>query len=86
MTEHKEADFLETIVKGLVTKPEDVRIDRTVDEMGVLYTVNVNEIDISRTIGKNGNVAQAIRLLLKTVGYLHHVRASMKVNIPTKIK
>ncbi len=84
MTEHPELVFLTNIIEGIVTLPEKVKIKRQVDEMGVLFTIDVDPVDVSRVIGKDGNVAQAIRLLLKAAGYLHHVRASMKVNVPQK--
>ncbi|KKT21785.1 MAG: hypothetical protein UW07_C0055G0007 [Candidatus Nomurabacteria bacterium GW2011_GWF2_43_8] len=36
MEEHDKV-FLEYVVKALVDNPNDVKIDRTVDEMGVLW-------------------------------------------------
>ncbi len=77
-----ENEFLEMIIKEIVTKPEEVKIERKVDELGVLYLINVDESDLAKVIGKKGNVAQAIRLLLKVVGYKYSVRASMKIQIP----
>jgi predicted RNA-binding protein YlqC (UPF0109 family) len=35
MDTHEDKQFLETLVKALVDHPESVRINRTVDEMGV---------------------------------------------------
>jgi len=77
-----EEQFLEMIIKGIVTEPDKVEIVRKKDEMGVLYTVTAAESDLAKIIGKQGNIAQAIRLLLKVVGYKYSVRASMKINVP----
>jgi len=81
---YPEQDYLKMIVDGIAEKPEAVKIERRVDDMGVLYTVSVADEDIAKVIGKEGKTAKAIRLLLKTVGYKYHVRASMKVDIPEK--
>ncbi len=80
--EYKEVQFLENLIKELVDKPESVKINRKVDEMGVLLTVDVDPIDVGKIIGRQGNIAKAIRLLLGAVGYKHKVKASMKVNQP----
>ena len=79
---NNEQEFLELIIKEIVAKPDKVKITRKIDELGVLYLVNVDEIDLPKVIGKKGNIAQAIRLLLKAVGFKHGVRASMKIETP----
>jgi len=78
----KEQKFLEGIVKELVTKQDEINIVRTVDDRGTLYTITADKDDVSKIIGRNGNIAQAIRLLLKAVGYKYGVRASMKIDVP----
>lgn len=82
MTENKDQIFLENLVKSLVSKPEEVTITRKVDEMGVLLTLKVAQEDVSKVIGRNGQIAKAIRLLLKTVGYANKVRATLKIDAP----
>ncbi len=78
----KEQQFLVMILKEIVSQPEKVVITRTVDDMGVLYTLDVAPEDAAKVIGKEGQIAKAIRLLLKTVGYKNKVRASLKINNP----
>jgi len=39
----QDQDFLEFVVKSIVAHPEDVKLDRKVDEMGVLLTVDVHK-------------------------------------------
>ena len=75
-------EFLEYVVKSLVDKPEDVKIDRTVDEMGVLITLSVNAEDMGKIIGRQGNTAKAIRTLLRVIGMKNNARVNLKINEP----
>lgn len=74
--------FLEYVVKALVDHPNDVKIKRTVDEMGVLMTLDVHIDDMGKTIGKQGNTAKAIRALLRVVGMKNNARVNLKINEP----
>jgi predicted RNA-binding protein YlqC (UPF0109 family) len=74
--------MLEFVVKALVEKPEDVKINRTVDEMGVLMTLDVNKDDMGKIIGREGNTAKAIRTLLRVVGMKNNARVNLKINEP----
>lgn len=77
-----DAQFLEFVVKALVDNPNDVKINRTVDEMGVLLTLEVNPIDMGKIIGRSGNTAKAIRTLLRVVGMKNNARVNLKINEP----
>ncbi len=79
-----EADkqFLEMIVKNIVSNPNDVSVDRTVDEMGVLLTLKINPADMGYVIGRKGQTAQAIRTLLKIVGAKNNSRVNLKIFDP----
>ena len=57
----RDQDFLEFVVKGLVEHPDDVKINRTVDEMGVLLALDLNPEDMGKVIGRSGNTAKAKR-------------------------
>lgn len=74
--------FLEYVVKALVDNPNDVKIDRTVDEMGVLITLTVNPADMGKIIGRMGNTAKAIRTLLRVIGMKNNARVNLKINEP----
>jgi len=74
--------FLEFVVKALVDNPDDVKINRTVDEMGVLLTLDVNPEDMGKIIGRSGNTAKAIRTLLRVVGMKNNSRVNLKINEP----
>lgn len=77
-----DASFLEYVVKALVDHPEKVKVTRTVDEMGVLITLDVHPDDMGKIIGRSGNTAKAIRTLLRVVGMKNDARVNMKINEP----
>jgi predicted RNA-binding protein YlqC (UPF0109 family) len=74
--------FLEYVIKALVDSPNDVSINRTVDEMGVLLTLSVNPSDMGKVIGRQGNTAKAIRTLLRVIGMKTNSRVNLKINEP----
>lgn len=80
--EAQDKQFLETIVKQIVSNPEDVNVERTVDEMGVLLTLKINPADMGYVIGRKGQTAQAIRTLLKIVGAKNNSRVNLKIYDP----
>ena len=75
-------EFLEYIIKGLVDHPEDVKVDRKVDEMGVLLSLKVHPEDMGQIIGKAGSTARAIRNLIRIVGLKNHARVNLKIEEP----
>ena len=78
----KDQEFLEYVVKSIVGHPDDVTADRTVDERGVLLTLNIHSEDMGYVIGRKGQTAQAIRTLLKIVGAKNNARVNLKINEP----
>jgi len=78
----KEQEFLEYVVKALVDEPNAVKIERKVDEMGVLLTLDVASVDMGKIIGRSGNTAKAIRTLLRVVGMKNNARVNLKINEP----
>jgi len=77
-----DVQFLDFVIKALVENPNDVKIHRTVDEMGVLMTLDVNPADMGKIIGREGNTAKAIRTLLRVVGMKNNARVNLKINEP----
>lgn len=78
----RDREFLEYVVKMLVDNPDDVKINRVVDEMGVLLTLDVHPDDMGKIIGRSGNTAKAIRTLLRVVGMKNDARVNLKINEP----
>jgi predicted RNA-binding protein YlqC (UPF0109 family) len=71
--------FVEYIVKSLVGNPDDVVIERIIDEKGVLLTLTVNPDDLGRVIGKRGMTAQSLRTLLRALGTKNDARYNLKI-------
>ena len=78
----QEQEFLEYVVKALVDNPDDVAVNRSVDEMGVLLTLKINQADMGKIIGRGGNTAKAIRTLLRVVGLKNRSRVNLKIEEP----
>ena len=81
-TEARDEQFLEFLVKSIVDHPEDVIVDRKVDEMGVLLTLKVNPLDMGQIVGRKGSTAQSIRSLLRIVGIKNNARVNLKILEP----
>jgi len=71
--------FVEYIVKSLVGHPDDVVVERIIDEKGVLLTLTVNPDDLGRVIGKRGGTAQSLRTLLRALGTKNDARYNLKI-------
>jgi predicted RNA-binding protein YlqC (UPF0109 family) len=78
----QDQEFLEYVIKALVDTPSAVKIDRKVDEMGVLMTLKIDPADMGKIIGRNGNTAKSIRTLLRIVGLKNHARVNLKIEEP----
>ncbi len=71
--------FVEYIVKSLVGKPDAVKVDRRIDEKGVLLELTVDPEDLGRVIGKRGSTAQSLRTLLRALGTKNDARYNLKI-------
>ena len=80
----EDKDFLEMIVKELVDKPEDVVVERNIDERGVLLTLKVNPEEMGKIIGKQGQTARSLRTLLRIIGNKNNSYVNLKVYEPEK--
>lgn len=71
--------FVEYVVKSLVSHPDAVKVDRSVDEKGVLLELTVDPEDLGRVIGKHGATAQSMRTLLRALGTKNDARYNLKI-------
>lgn len=78
----EDQEFLEYLIKALVDNPSAVKTDRKVDEMGVLITLKVDPADMGKIIGRAGQTAKAIRMLLRVVGIKNNARVNLKIEEP----
>lgn len=82
MEKFRDQEFLEFLVKSLVDNPQDVVVERKIDEMGVLLTLKVNRADMGQIVGRQGSTAKAIRSLLRIVGMKNNARVNLKILEP----
>lgn len=78
----RDQQFLEYVVKSLADHPDDVKIVRVVDQMGVLLTLSVHPDDMGKIIGRSGATAKAIRTILRVVGMKNDARVNLKIEEP----
>jgi hypothetical protein len=71
--------FVEFVVKSLVSKPDEVKVERRIDEKGVLLELTVDPEDLGRVIGKRGATAQSLRTLLRALGTKNDARYNLKI-------
>src|ERR1051326_8222414 len=71
--------FVEFVIKSLVSKPDEVKIERRIDEKGVLLELTVDPDDLGRVIGKRGATAQSLRTLLRALGTKNDARYNLKI-------
>lgn len=81
-TQGIDRDFVEYIVKQLVDHPEEVEVTRTVDDLGVLITLKVHPEDMGKIIGKSGQTAKSLRILLRVIGSKNNLRVNLKIVEP----
>ena len=75
-------EFIEFVVKTIVDHPEDVIVEQTVDDLGVLITLRVNKEDMGKIIGKAGQTAKSLRVLLRMMGAKLDARYNLKIIEP----
>lgn len=78
----QDKEFVLYVVKQIVDHPDQVSVDRTVDEMGVLITLKVAKEDMGKVIGKSGQTAKSIRILLRVIGSKNNARVNLKIVEP----
>ena len=79
-------EFVEYVVKALVNHPDDVKVVRSVDDMGVLLELSVNPDDMGKVIGKAGATAKSIRTLLRVIGSRADERVNLKIVEPEGVE
>lgn len=77
--------YLEDLIKGLVDFPTEVQIFESRDDMGVLYSISADPLDVGRIIGKAGDTIHAIRKIMACHGTLKRQTISVKVLQPREV-
>lgn len=74
--------FIVYVLKAIVSNPDAVKVNRTIDELGVLITVEIAKEDMGTVIGKSGQTAKSLRTLLRVIGAKENARVNMKIVEP----
>jgi hypothetical protein len=72
-------EMVEYIAKSIVTAPEAVVVTEEPSEDGILLKLQVAPEDRGRVIGKQGRVAQAVRILLRVAAIRAGTRAQLEI-------
>ena len=75
----KPEELIDRILKEILSFPEDIVINRTIDELGVLLSISVNILDLPIIIGKEGDMARSLRTIARSMGYKHREKTSIKI-------
>ncbi len=78
-------EVLETIVKNLVNNPDEVKITRSLDELGVLLKIKVHPQDMGLLIGRRGEMIRAIKTIMRAIGIKNYARINIKIEEPEPI-
>lgn len=70
------------ILNNIVTEPDQVKIDRTIDELGVLLAINVAPVDMGIVIGRSGSMSTAIKTIMKAIGKANNMIVRVMFNEP----
>ncbi|MEX0668547.1 MAG: KH domain-containing protein [Candidatus Saccharimonadales bacterium] len=82
MADTIDQQFVEYIAKSLVDNPDEVRVERIIDERGVLLQLHVAPGDLGRVIGRAGSTAKSIRTLLRALSVKNDARYNLKIIEP----
>ncbi len=72
-------ELVSYIVVNLVRYPEDVSVDIVRKQDRDVYQVRVNQEDLGKVIGKGGQTAQAMRVLLTAVSAKTDQRLGLEI-------
>ena len=73
-------ELIEYIAKSLASNPDEVRVTEESDDDGqVILKLLVADEDKGKIIGKQGRVAQAMRVLLRVRAVKEDTRASLEI-------
>ena len=62
-------ELVEVIAKSLVDNPDEVVVNETETDKGIVVELHVAQSDMGKVIGKQGRIAKAIRTVVKAAAY-----------------
>ena len=72
-------EFIEYVIKHLVDKPADVRVDEINGELTVIFELRVGDGDMGKVIGKRGRTADSLRTILTAAAAKQGKRSVLEI-------
>ena len=72
-------ELIEYIARSLATNPEAVQVTETIEDGQVILRLEVAPEDKGKVIGRQGRVAQAMRVLLRVAAVKDGTRAMLDI-------
>ena len=72
-------ELIEYIAKSIASHPEDVRVTQEDEDGRVILRLEVADDDKGKIIGRQGRVAQSIRVLLRVAAVKEGTRAILEI-------
>jgi len=72
-------EFIEFLIKNLVDKPDKVQINEIHGEQTVVLELRVGEGDMGKVIGRGGQTAKSLRILLAAVAAKQGKRSVLEI-------
>jgi predicted RNA-binding protein YlqC (UPF0109 family) len=72
-------ELVEYIARSLATNPEAVKVTETIEEGQVILRLEVAPEDKGKVIGRQGRVAQAMRVLVRVAAIKQGTRALLEI-------
>lgn len=77
-----ELTFVRYILGHLASHVDSLVIEKTIDDKGVLISLQADKEDMGRIIGKNGQTIKSIRTLLRVIGARQNEKITLKILEP----
>jgi predicted RNA-binding protein YlqC (UPF0109 family) len=72
-------ELVEFLAKGLVDKPDEVRVERVEKDGGLVLELHVAPDDVGKVIGRQGRIARALRTIVRASGARSNERALLEI-------
>jgi uncharacterized protein len=72
-------ELVEYLAKGLVDKPDEVRVERVERDGAIVLELHVAPDDVGKVIGRHGRIARALRTIVRASGARSNERALLEI-------
>jgi len=72
-------EFIEYLIKHLVDKPDEVRVNEIAGDRTVVLELRVGDGDMGKVIGRSGQTAKSLRTILMAVAAKQGKRSVLEI-------